>query len=286
MKFPLAKQCVEVYGTRRPRGYAGMGSLAVVAVILAGFFAGTVNAVVGSSSLITFPVLLALGFPPVVANVSNTVGLSVGNVGAVIGYRRELRGQLRRLLWLSAPAIAGAALGAALLLFLPDLVFRAVVPALIIFAIALVIVQPWLSKRFREHGPSRWAGAILPVAVFLTAVYGGYFGASQGVILISILAVVLTDPLQHLNALKNAVIMLVQRDGGNPLPVHRPRLLEARAASRRLQHRGWPGRSLGRAAPLTGGASKFHRPGGGGRGDQAALLKRAARPHSVPLFGI
>lgn len=209
MKFPLAKQRVEVYDTRRPRGYARMSPLAVVAVILAGFFAGTVNAVVGSSSLITFPVLLALGFPPVVANVSNTVGLSVGNVGAVIGYRRELRGQLRRLLWLSAPAIAGAALGAVLLLFLPDLVFRAVVPALIIFAIALVIVQPWLSKRFREHGPSRWAGAILPVAVFLTAVYGGYFGAVQGVILISILAVVLTDPLQHLNAMKNAVIMLV-----------------------------------------------------------------------------
>jgi uncharacterized protein len=278
MKFPLAKQCVEVYDTRRPRGYAGMGSLAVVAVILAGFFAGTVNAVVGSSSLITFPVLLALGFPPVVANVSNTVGLSVGNVGAVIGYRRELRGQLRRLLWLSAPAIAGAALGAALLLFLPDLVFRAVVPALIIFAIALVIVQPWLSKRFREHGPSRWAGAILPVAVFLTAVYGGYFGASQGVILISILAVVLTDPLQHLNALKNAVIMLVQRDGGNPLPVHRPRLLEARAASRRLQHRGWPGRSLGRAASLARGASSFHRVGWFGRGDQAAPLKRFGPP--------
>lgn len=128
MKFPLAKQRVEVYDTRRPRGYARMSPLAVVAVILAGFFAGTVNAVVGSSSLITFPVLLALGFPPVVANVSNTVGLSVGNVGAVIGYRRELRGQLRRLLWLSAPAIAGAALGAVLLLFLPDLVFRAVVP--------------------------------------------------------------------------------------------------------------------------------------------------------------
>ena len=186
-----------------------MSLLAVLAVVVAGFLAGTINAVVGSGSLITFPVLLALGFPPVVANVSNTVGLSVGNIGAVVGYRRELRGQLRRLSWLAAPAITGAALGAVLLLSLPQRVFKTVVPVLIVLAVCLVIAQPWLSKRFHQRGPRRWHRIVLPVAVFLTAIYGGYFGAAQGVILISLLAVVLTDPLQHLNALKNAVVMLV-----------------------------------------------------------------------------
>jgi uncharacterized membrane protein YfcA len=183
--------------------------LAIVAVIVAGFLAGTINAVVGSGSLITFPALLALGFPPVVANVSNTVGLSVGNVGAVIGYRRELRGQVHRLLWLAIPALTGAVVGAFLLLVLPAAVFRAAVPILILFAIGLVIAQPSLSKRFHAQEPSRGTRAILPVGVFLTAVYGGYFGAAQGVILISILAVVLTDPLQRVNALKNALVMLV-----------------------------------------------------------------------------
>jgi len=186
-----------------------MSPLAVAAVLVAGFLAGTINAVVGSGSLITFPVLLALGFPPVVANVSNTVGLSVGNVGSVFGYRRELRGQLPRLARLAAPAIAGAALGAVLLLFLPQAVFKTVVPVLIVFAVILVIAQPRLSKLFQQRAKNRWGRAVLPVGVFLSAIYGGYFGAAQGVILISLLAVVLTDPLQHINALKNGVVLLV-----------------------------------------------------------------------------
>jgi len=179
-----------------------MSPLAVAAVLVAGFLAGTINAVVGSGSLITFPVLLALGFPPVVANVSNTVGLSVGNVGSVFGYRRELRGQLPRLARL-------AALGAVLLLFLPQAVFKTVVPVLIVFAVILVIAQPRLSKLFQQRAKNRWGRAVLPVGVFLSAIYGGYFGAAQGVILISLLAVVLTDPLQHINALKNGVVLLV-----------------------------------------------------------------------------
>ena len=186
-----------------------MSLLSVAAVLVAGFLAGTINAVVGSGSLITFPVLLALGFPPVVANVSNTVGLSIGNVGAVIGYRRELRGQLPRLARLAAPAIAGAALGAVLLLFLPQGVFKAVVPILVVFAVILVIAQPRLSELYHQDGPNRWGWVVLPAGVFLTAIYGGYFGAAQGVILLSLLAVVLTDPLQQVNALKNGVVMLV-----------------------------------------------------------------------------
>jgi uncharacterized membrane protein YfcA len=186
-----------------------MSLLAVLAVLVAGLLAGAVNAVVGSGGLITFPILLSLGFSPVVANVSNTVGMSVGNLGAVIGYRRELRGQLPRLQSLGGPAIAGSAIGAVLLLLLPQRVFNAVVPVLIVVAVGLVIAQPWLAKRVQRHGSNRWQAVALRVGVFLNAIYGGYFGAAQGVILVSLLAVVLADSLQHINALKNAIIMLV-----------------------------------------------------------------------------
>jgi uncharacterized protein len=182
---------------------------AVLAVLAAGFVAGTVNAVVGSGSLLTFPVLLALGFAPVVANVSNTVGLAFGNVSGVVGYRRELRGQRSRVLGLALPALAGAVVGAILLLTLPAAAFRIVVAPLIVIAVVLVIVQPWLTAHIVQLGESRGMGVLLPVGVFATAVYGGYFGAAQGVILISLFAILLNDSLQRLNALKNVVAMIV-----------------------------------------------------------------------------
>ena len=181
----------------------------IVAIVLAGFVAGTVNAVVGSGSLLTFPVLLSFGFAPVVANVSNTVGLFFGNISGVVGYRRELRGQGRRFAWLALSAVAGAILGATLLLTLPQRVFAIVVAPLIIGATALVIVQPWLTRHIHQRDATRGVGFVLPIGVFATAVYGGYFGAAQGVMLISLLAVILSDTLQRLNALKNAIIMLV-----------------------------------------------------------------------------
>jgi uncharacterized protein len=182
---------------------------AILAVALAGFAAGTMNAVVGSGSLVTFPVLLALGIAPVVANVSNTVGLCLGNVSAVVGYRRELSGQRVRFLWLAVPALAGGAVGAVLLLTLPQRVFSIVVAPLIILAVALVIIQPWLREHIPQRSETREVGVLLTIGVFTTAVYGGYFGAAQGVILISLLGILLSDSLQRLNALKNAVIMLV-----------------------------------------------------------------------------
>jgi uncharacterized membrane protein YfcA len=182
---------------------------AIFAVAVAGFLAGAINAVVGSGSLITFPVLLAVGFPPVTANVSNALGLAFGNVSAVVGYRRELRSQLRRLAWLALPALAGAGLGAALLLVLPQRVFATVVPVLILLAVVLVIIQPRLSRFVASHEAGAWGRLVLPIAVFCTAIYGGYFGAAQGVILMSLLAVLLSDPLQNLNALKNGIVMLV-----------------------------------------------------------------------------
>ena len=173
-------------------------------VALAGFLAGAINAVVGSGSLITFPTLLAIGLPPFTANVTNTVGIVSGSVSGVVGYRRELRPQLPRAVRASVPAILGSALGAALLLTLPQLVFAFVVPVLVAIAVLLVIFQPQLNARLAPT-ETRWAPRLLPFAIFLTAVYGGYFGAAQGVILMGTFTVLLLDPIQELNALKNLV---------------------------------------------------------------------------------
>jgi len=175
-------------------------------VALAGFLAGAINAIVGSGSLITFPTLLAVGLSPITANVTNTVGLVFGSMSAVVGYRREVRRQSRRALQLSLPALFGAALGASLLLLLPQRVFGVVVPILVSFAVLLVILQPRISARLdREGRPPPWGRYALPIAVFLTAIYGGYFGAAQSVILMGLLLVLLRDPIQELNGVKNAV---------------------------------------------------------------------------------
>ncbi|HVD02049.1 MAG TPA: sulfite exporter TauE/SafE family protein [Candidatus Dormibacteraeota bacterium] len=181
-----------------------MSLAAIAAVALAGFAAGAINAIVGSGSLITFPTLLAVGFPPVVANVSNTLGIFVGTVGSVFGYRRELAGQRARILQLLVPALGGGTLGAALLLVLPQRAFKAVVPVLIAVAVVLVVVQPWLTRHLGPHFTGPLAQRVLlPVAVFLTAIYGGYFGAAQGVILMGIFLVLIDDSVQRLNGLKN-----------------------------------------------------------------------------------
>ena len=180
-----------------------------VALLVVGLVAGVVNAIVGSGSLLTFPTLLAIGYPPVVANVTNTIGLVLGNVSGVVGYRRELAGQGRRILELSGFAIAGGLIGAVLLLALPQSVFRRVVPILIVVAVVLVVVQPRLSAymaRHRGRSGSSWA---LRGAVTATSVYGGYFGAAMGVIYIAILSVFIEDELQRINALKNVISAIV-----------------------------------------------------------------------------
>ena len=178
----------------------------VALVALAGFLAGAINAIVGSGSLITFPTLLAIGLPPVTANVTNTVGIVFGSLSAVAGYRREVRRQLRRSLMLSAPTLLGAGTGAALLLLLPPGVFQVVVPVLVALAVLLVLAQPWLTRHLHRGGePPRWSGWAVTFGVFLTAIYGGYFGAAQGVILMGLLTVLLADPIQELNGVKNVI---------------------------------------------------------------------------------
>jgi uncharacterized membrane protein YfcA len=186
-----------------------VSALQVITILGAGLIAGMVNAVVGSGSLLTFPALLAAGYSPVVANVSNSVGLVLGNVSGVVGYRRELAGQERRAAQLAIPAALGSLVGATLLLALPASVFHRVVPALVLLAVVLVIVQPRLSSalaRYRDNAAGWWG---LRIGVALTAIYGGYFGAAMGVLLIGVLSVFLKDDLQRINALKNVMATVI-----------------------------------------------------------------------------
>jgi len=187
-----------------------MSPWSALAIFAAGLAAGTVNVIVGAGSLITFPLLLALGYPPVLANVANNVGLVPGNVSGSIAYRPELAGQRSRVVRLGGASVAGAVTGAVLLLTLPGTVFRTLVPVLILVASALMAVQPRLTRMLEERGDRKLhGGAVLLVGVFLTGLYGGYFGAAQGVILITLLAIFIDDGLQRLNATKNVLVTLV-----------------------------------------------------------------------------
>ncbi|MFC9890861.1 sulfite exporter TauE/SafE family protein [Streptomyces pilosus] len=188
-----------------------MHALETVAVAAAAVAAGGINAVVGSGTLITFPTLLAFGYPPVLANVSNTIGLVPGVLSAAYGYRREFAGQRTRMIRLGAVAVCGGLVGALLLLLLPADTFRAAVPVLILLACVLVLLQPRLATWLRRRGGGREGEGLLPVSagVLGTSVYGGYFGAAQGVLLMGLLGTLLPDGLQRLNALKNYLAALV-----------------------------------------------------------------------------
>ena len=189
----------------------------MVAVALAGLAAGSINAVVGSGTLVTFPVLLAVGLPPVTATISNSLGLVPGNLTGAIGYRRELRGQRRLLVRLFPASVLGALTGAFLLLHLPPAAFEAIVPGLVALAVVLVAVQPLLQRRLAarrarsgvEHDPRVGGGrlAALVAGAYATGTYGGYFAASQGVLQIGIFGLLLREPLQRLNAIKNVLTL-------------------------------------------------------------------------------
>jgi uncharacterized protein len=188
----------------------------VVAIALAGLAAGAINTVVGSGTLITFPVLLAFGYSPVTANVSNTIGLVPGSLSGAVGYRRELAGQGRRILRLGAASLVGGAVGAVLLLELPGSAFKAIVPAFIGIALVLVVLQPRLNRMLaaRKVDRVREGGIFTPLAVFAAGVYGGYFGAAQGILLVGFLGVTLPQSLQRTNALKNVLTAVVNGVAG------------------------------------------------------------------------
>jgi uncharacterized membrane protein YfcA len=186
-----------------------------LAIFGGGVAAGTVNAIVGSGTLITFPLLLAFGYAPVTANVSNTIGLVPGSLSAAYGYRRELQRSRGLLLRLAAASVAGGLVGAALLLALPASAFKTIVPAFIAIALALVVTGPRLTRalasRPRHVAHHRFA---LPVALFLCGVYGGYFGAAQGILLLAVLGVTLSASLQEINGIKNVLAMFVNLVAG------------------------------------------------------------------------
>jgi uncharacterized membrane protein YfcA len=228
--------------------------LQALAIFAAGLAAGTINAVVGSGTLITFPTLLAFGYPPVLANVSNNVGLVPGVASGVHGYRAELVGQRRRIIRLGSASVCGGLVGAILLLVLPAGAFKEIVPALIGVALVMIILQPrlarWMAARqlarsaapsgergedggtagtsgvdgtsvtggtstvrvvapVAKEAPVQIGGPVLWVLVFLSGVYGGYFGAAQGVLLIGLMGIAFTDTMQRINAVKNVMAGLV-----------------------------------------------------------------------------
>jgi uncharacterized protein len=194
-----------------------VSALHAAAIFGAGVAAGTINTVVGSGTLITFPVLLAFGYAPITANVSNTVGLVPGSVAGAIGYRQELSGQKRRVLTLGLTSVIGGIAGAILLLTLPASAFKAIVPAFIAVALVLIVVQPWIDRRMegRRQGRDReQAGPVATGAVLASGTYGGYFGAAQGILLLAILGLSLDDELQRINALKVVLAGLVNLVAG------------------------------------------------------------------------
>jgi uncharacterized membrane protein YfcA len=192
-----------------------MGIWEALAIFAAGIGAGTINTIVGSGTLITFPVLLAVGLPPVTANVSNSLGLVPGSVSGAIGYRRELTGQRRRVLRFGVTAVVGGLVGAALLITLPSEAFNTVVPILIALAVVLVALQPWLTRAIQRHRERNGTearpdgGPVLLAGLLLASAYGGYFGAAQGVLYLSLMGLLLQENLQRINAVKNVLAAVV-----------------------------------------------------------------------------
>jgi uncharacterized protein len=175
-----------------------------LAIFAAGIAAGTINTVVGSGTLITFPTLLAFGYAPVTANVSNTIGLVPGSVSGAVGYRKELSGQRDRILVLGAAAVGGGILGSILLLVLPASAFKAIVPFFIGIALVLILLQKQINRALgnRRRGEGQGVHPAAVAGTFACGIYGGYFGAAQGILMMSVLGLSIDDTLQRLNAVK------------------------------------------------------------------------------------
>ncbi|WP_029136983.1 sulfite exporter TauE/SafE family protein [Nakamurella lactea] len=195
-----------------------MSTVEIILILVAGIGAGTINAVVGSGTLITFPTLIAFGFPPVVATMSNAVGQIPGGLSASWGYRRELEGQGPRIRQLLPASLLGAITGSWLLLHLPPTVFEVIVPALLVLALILVITQPfiqrWVRRRKAAAGLDHTVltarqNVLLVIAVYLIGVYGGYFTAAQGVLMVGVMGAMLPESLQRINAIKNVLTAVV-----------------------------------------------------------------------------
>lgn len=190
----------------------------MVLIVLAGMGAGAVNSLVGSGTLITFPTLVTLGFPPLTATISNSIGLVAGGISGTWAYRRELGGQWGRLRWQLPGSLIGAMFGAWLLLHLPESVFNRVVPVLLIGALVLVVVGPKMQSAAQRRAVaagrsvdhlSRGRLVALTLGTFAVAVYGGYFSAAQGILLIGVMGVLLPESMQRMNAAKLLLTLVV-----------------------------------------------------------------------------
>jgi len=173
-------------------------------LVAAGLAAGIINAVVGSGTLIVYPVLIALGVPPVLANGTNTTGLCLGSLASAVGYRRELKGRMRRLAAPLVGTVVAATFGAWLVIALPAHVFASVVPWLILMAAVMVAIQPrvgrWLKSR---RGDKPHSLVTLTAGTSTVGIYGGYFGAAQGVFYMAVLGVLYDSNIQRSNGAKN-----------------------------------------------------------------------------------
>jgi uncharacterized membrane protein YfcA len=184
-----------------------------IAIFSAGVWAGGINVVVGSGTLVTFPTLLLFGYPPLTANISNNLGMVAGGVSGIFGYRRELRPNRSILVRLAPASIAGAVVGAILLLVLPAESFQAIVPVLIVIGLLMVLVGPAVQRRTAsvEHdgAQTKLSRGLLIAGVFVLGVYGGYFGAAQGILLVGLMGMILSEGIQRLNAIKNVLATAV-----------------------------------------------------------------------------
>jgi uncharacterized membrane protein YfcA len=179
----------------------------ILLLLVAGVAAGTVNAIAGGGSLITFPTLIATGLPSVEANVTNSVSVFPGYVSSVFGSRADLVGQGARVRAILPTSVVGSVGGCALLLLTPGRVFEVVVPFLVLGAAATLAFQEKLRGLVGHprHMSQRRAAVTLQVVVFVGAIYGGYFGAALGVMYVAALALILDEPLKRINALKNVL---------------------------------------------------------------------------------
>ena len=183
-----------------------MSAASLLVLLLAGVGAGLAGTVTGLASLVSYPALLAVGLPPLAANVTNTVALSCNAIGAAAGSQPELRGQRSRVLRLGAVCVVGGAVGAGLLLLTPGDAFARIVPWLIALASVLLLVRPLLLRAGTAHAGDRHPAVL--AGMFGAAVYAGYFGAAAGVIMLALLSVVTVDTHARVNALKNVVLGL------------------------------------------------------------------------------
>ena len=191
--------------------------LEVCAIFIAGVWAGGINVIVGSGTLVTFPTLLLFGYSPLVANVSNNIGLVAGGVSGTYGYRRELEGNKPILKRLAPASICGALTGALLLLVLPEAAFKSIVPVLIAIGVLMVIIGPAIQRRAArrtaelggEHVETTRSRVLLTAGIFVLGIYGGYFGAAQGVLLAGLMSMILTEGIQRITAIKNVLSTVV-----------------------------------------------------------------------------